>query len=178
MRYRLNARLNALEELSKGQQPHATILGGSDSRVPPEVIFDATPGALFVIRGAGNVLSAEVMGSLQYAGSHIKTPLFVVLGHDGCGAVAAALESRLRGVEHLSRIQVLVDSIQPALERVGPRLEPEQQLEAAVEANVRRTMQAILEPPEGQARVREGVLKLVGAICDLASGRVRLLDPS
>ena len=133
-------RFNALEELSKGQQPYATILGGSDSRVPPEVIFDAAPGELFVIRVAGNGPSAEVMGSLQYAGSHLKTPLFVVLGHDGCGAVAAALESRLHGVEHLSRIQVLVDSIQLALERFGPRLEPEQQLEAAVEANVRRTM--------------------------------------
>jgi carbonic anhydrase len=169
---------DGLAELSKGQQPYATILGCSDSRVPPEVIFDAGPGELFVIRVAGNVLSAEVMGSLQYAGSHLRTPLFVVLGHDGCGAVAAALASRLHGVEHLSRIQVLVDIIHPALEQVDPRLEPEQQLEAAVEANVRRTMQAILESPEGQARAREGVLRLVGAIYELASGRVRLLAQS
>jgi carbonic anhydrase len=167
---------DALAELSKGQQPYATILGCSDSRVPPEVIFDAGPGELFVVRVAGNVLSAEVMGSLQYAGAHLRTPLFVVLGHDGCGAVAAALEHRLRGVEHLSRIQVLVDAIQPALERIDPALEPARQLEAAVEANVRHTMQVVIESPEGQARMREGVLRLVGAIYELASGRVRLLD--
>src|SRR6201981_2687502 len=81
-----------LSGLAKGQQPFATILGCSDSRVPPEWIFDAGLGELFVIRVAGNVFSAEVAGSLQYAGSHLETPLFVVLGHEGCGAVMAALE--------------------------------------------------------------------------------------
>jgi len=79
-----------LAELAQGQQPYATILGCADSRVPPEIIFDAAPGELFVIRVAGNVPSPEVAGSLQYAGSHLRTPLFVVLGHDRCGAVGAA----------------------------------------------------------------------------------------
>src|SRR3954470_7237950 len=83
-----------LAELSKGQQPYATILGCSDSRVPPELIFDAAFGELFVVRVAGNVISPEVMGTLQYAGVHLRTPLFVVLGHDGCGAVDAALATR------------------------------------------------------------------------------------
>jgi carbonic anhydrase len=76
----------------------ATILGCSDSRVPPELIFDACLGELFVVRVAGNVLSPEIAGSLQYAGAHLHTPLFLVLGHEGCGAVAAALETRFQGV--------------------------------------------------------------------------------
>ena len=79
-----------LADLIKGQHPFAAILGCSDSRVPPELIFDAKFGDLFVIRVAGNVVSPEVWGSLQYAGTYLKTQLFMVLGHEGCGAVRAA----------------------------------------------------------------------------------------
>jgi carbonic anhydrase len=171
-----NMRREDFADLSRGQQPYATILGCSDSRVPPELIFDAGPGDLFVIRVAGNLLSPEVAGSLQYAGAHLETPLFVVLGHSNCGAVKAALESLLHGVQHLSRIQILVDSIVPSLEHVDRALPPQDALAAAVEANVRATMRAILESPEGQSRVRNGSRKLVGAIYDIASGRIRVLD--
>src|SRR6476661_6455769 len=97
-----------LADLAKGQRPFATILGCSDSRVPPELVFDAGLGELFVIRVAGNVLSPEIAGSLQYAGRHLHTPLFVVLGHTNCGAVAAAIDARLRGTRQHSRIQLLV----------------------------------------------------------------------
>src|SRR3954454_8230859 len=83
---------DTLVELAKGQNPFATILGCSDSRVPPEWIFDAGLGDLFVIRVAGNVISTGVAGSLQYAKSHLHTPLFVILGHEGCGVVKAALQ--------------------------------------------------------------------------------------
>src|SRR5438477_6090101 len=83
-----------LVELSRDQHPFATILGCSDSRVAPELVFDAGLGELFVIRVAGNVLSPEVAGSLQYAATHIRTALFVILGHEGCGAVHAALQTR------------------------------------------------------------------------------------
>jgi len=165
-----------LADLAGGQQPYATILGCSDSRVPPEVIFDAGLGELFVVRVAGNVLSAEVAGSLQYAGAHLKTPLFVVLGHDGCGAVKAALESRDQGVKQRSRIQILVDSILPALGDVDSHLQSAQQLARAVESNVRWTVRRIRESPEGQARQAEGRIMLVGAIYDLQSGRVRFLE--
>ena len=123
----------------------ATILGCSDSRVAPELIFDAVLGELFVIRVAGNVLSSEIAGSLQYAGAHLQTPLFVVLGHSGCGAVHAALAYRLRGVRHQSRIQVLVDSILPGLPEIEADAPTDAQLSAAVEANVRWTMRQILE---------------------------------
>jgi len=169
-------RREELAGLAKGQQPYAAILGCADSRVPPEVIFDAGPGELFVIRVAGNVLSAEVAGSLQYAGVHLLTPLLVVMGHDGCGAVKAALASRNEGVQHHSRIQILVDSILPAMEYVDSSLPPEEELAQAVEANVRETLRVIRDSPEGRRRAEEGWMKLVGALYDLSSGRVRILD--
>lgn len=163
-----------LERLAKGQRPFATILGCSDSRVPPELIFDAVLGELFVIRVAGNVLSSEIAGSLQYAGAHLRTPLFVVLGHSGCGAVHAALEYRFHGAKHASRIQVLVDSILPALDSLDPHLSGEEQLSCAVEANVRWTMRQILETEAG-ARAASGEFTLLGAIYDMLTGAVRFL---
>ncbi|MFZ5570258.1 MAG: carbonic anhydrase [Thermodesulfobacteriota bacterium] len=164
-----------LAGLVQGQQPFATILGCSDSRVPPEWIFDAGIGELFVIRVAGNVLSPEVAGSLQYAGSHLQTPLMVVLGHEGCGAIQAALQMKYEGVQQLSRIQLLVDSILPALAGVDPDLPKRTRLTLAVESNVRLTVQAIIESPEGQARAAEGRIKCVGAIYEIETGRVRFI---
>lgn len=165
-----------LTHLTRGQSPFATILGCSDSRVPPEWIFDAGLGELFVVRVAGNVLSPEVAGSLQYAGAHLHTPLFVVLGHEGCGAIQAALETKFHGIRQRSRIRLLVDAILPALQGVAPDLPPQRQLEQAVENNVRLTVRAILESPEGQARRSEGTMKIVGAIFAIRTGQVRFLE--
>jgi carbonic anhydrase len=163
-------------DLVESQHPYATILGCSDSRVPPELIFDAGLGELFVIRLAGNVFSPEVAGSLQYAGSHLETPLFVVLGHEGCGAVWAALRTRDRSERERSRIQLLLNSILPALADFDPQLSPEAWLARAIERNVRWTVRQILETPEAQARQAEGRMKVIGAIYELKSGRVRFLN--
>src|SRR5580765_2589365 len=103
-----------LAQLAKAQRPYATILGCSDSRVPPELIFDAGFGELFIVRVAGNVISPEVLGTLQYAGVHLRTPLFVVLGHDRCGAVNAALAAK-HGAQEPSHIALLLDNILPGL---------------------------------------------------------------
>ena len=168
-------RPETLADLARGQHPFATILGCSDSRVPPELVFDAGVGELFVIRVAGNVLSPEVAGSLQYAGAHLHTPLFVVLGHEGCGAVIAALKASDRSERQLSRIQILVDSILPALPKFDSQLSAKARLADAVESNVRWTVRQILESPEGQARLAEGRMKIVGAIYEIESGRVRFL---
>ncbi len=165
-----------LAELARGQHPFATILGCSDSRVPPELLFDAGFGELFVVRVAGNVLGSEIQGTLQYAGMHLRTPLFVVLGHEGCGAVEAAIAERFHGARHASRISLLLEHIAPALDEVDPTLAPAALLSAAVEANVRRTVRDVLESSEGRARTAEGEMKLVGAVYDLATGRVRFLD--
>jgi carbonic anhydrase len=166
----------ALAALAKGQQPFATILGCADSRVPPELVFDANFGELFIIRVAGNVISPEVMGSIQYAGSHLHTPLFLVLGHEGCGAVKAAVESKSNGATHLSRIQVLVNNIVPGLSGLdSSALSGEDHLAQAIEANVRWSMKQLLETPEGRQGAREGRKKLVGAVFEISSGRVRFL---
>jgi len=165
-----------LAALARGQSPYATILGCSDSRVPPELIFDAGFGELFIVRVAGNVVSPTVMGTLQYAALHLRTPLFVVLGHEGCGAVDAALHVQLHDAEVPERIGVLLDNIHPGLEALPGDLPYDRLLNAAVEANVRWSMRQLLETPEAQARAAEGVMKLVGAVFEFETGRVRFLD--
>jgi len=170
-------RRETLADLAKAQQPYATILGCSDSRVPPEWIFDAGLGELFVIRVAGNILSPEVAGSLQYAGSYLQTSLFVVLGHEGCGGIGAALATSLGGTQFRSRVQLLLESITPGLPDLDFHLSAQEKLSRAVEANVRWTVRRILESPEGQARIAEGRMKVLGAIYEIETGRVRFLDP-
>jgi carbonic anhydrase len=165
-----------LAELALGQQPYATILGCSDSRVPPELVFDAGFGELFVVRVAGNVLGPSILGTLQYAGSHLHTPLFVVMGHEGCGAVKAAIASKFHGEEQKSRIEVLLENILPALDGLDATLPSEALLEAAVEANVRWTVRELLETPEARARAATSGMRLVGAVYDLDTGRVRFLE--
>jgi carbonic anhydrase len=86
-----------LANLAKGQRPYATIIGCSDSRVPPELVFDAGFGELFIVRIAGNAISPEVMGTIQYAAVHLHTPLFLVLGHEGCGVSCRARTPRESG---------------------------------------------------------------------------------
>jgi len=164
-----------LAELAKGQRPYATVLGCSDSRVPPELVFDAAFGELFIIRVAGNVLGPSIAGTLQYAGAHLHTPLFVVLGHEGCGAVEAAIDAKFHGARHRSRIALLLENILPALDCLDRTLPPAAQLGAAVEANVRWTIRQLLESPEVKARAVQDDVKLVGAVYDLVTGRVRFL---
>ena len=165
---------DVLAELARGQHPYATILGCSDSRVPPELLFDAGFGELFVIRVAGNVLGDEVNATLQYALVHLHTPLFVVLGHEACGAVTAAVHTKYHGAQHPSRIGVLVADIMPGLEGLDPSLPGEALVHAAVEANVRHTVDLLARHSEARARLG-GDLKLVGAVAEIATGRVRFL---
>ena len=163
-----------LADLAKGQKPFATILGCSDSRVPPELIFDANFGELFIIRVAGNVMSTEVKASLQYAGAHLRTPLFMVLGHEGCGAIKAALAYRLEGTEHHSHIQLLVENIAAGMPDLAPTLSEHERLAQAVDANVRWSMHQITETPEWSNASKLGA-KLVGAVFQITSGEVRFL---
>lgn len=170
------AQKEILSDLAKGQQPWATILGCSDSRVPPELVFDAGFGELFVIRVAGNVLGSSIEGTLQYANTHLHTPLFVVMGHEGCGAVEAAIAEKFHDAHYQSRIALLLENIVPALDNLDPTLAAAERLSAAVEANVRRTIREIRESPEVKARAPRSDVKVVGAVYDVATGRVRFLE--
>ncbi len=164
-----------LADLARGQRPYATIIGCSDSRVPPELVFDAGFGELFIVRVAGNVISPEVMGTLQYAAVHLHTPLFVVLGHEGCGAVQAALAGKDHGAREAERIELLLAKILPGLESLDADAASPERLTSAVEANVRWSIRQLRETPEGQARMAEGILMLVGAVYELSTGHVRFL---
>jgi carbonic anhydrase len=169
---------DVLAEMAKSQHPYATILGCSDSRVPPELIFGTGLGDLFVVRTAGNSLSPEIAGSLQYASGHLDIPLLVVVGHEECGAVKAALAEKTENSTHRCSLQILADTLLPALSRVDPNADPEEQVVQAVEANVRWTIARILETQGGRMRRTEGRMKVVGAVYESASGRVRFLKQS
>jgi len=160
--------------LATGQNPHAVIVGCSDSRVPPEIVFDQGLGDLFTIRVAGNIANHEVLGSVEYALEHLHTPVIVVLGHEKCGAVSAALHPE--GIE--GRIRGLLDAIHPAVDRARTLHHPESALlHDAVEANVDLQLHHLTDD---DPVVHEGVIHkkvlVIGAIYDLETGRVRFLN--
>lgn len=158
------------------QRPFAVILGCSDSRVPPEVIFDQSLGALFVIRLAGNIIAPGVFGSIQYAHLHLGTKVLVILGHEGCGAVQATLSSMYHNIKHPERTQQIVDLIQPGLKELPSNLSTAKQLQMAVEANVRWSKRQLLLTAETQRALQvDKTIRIVGAVYELATGKVRWL---
>jgi carbonic anhydrase len=161
------------KHLKVGQQPFATILACSDSRVPPELVFDQGFGDLFVIRVAGNIVAMDVLGSLQYAILHLKTPLIVVMGHEGCGAVTAAVDALEGGGTEPRFIAALVAAIEPGLKGLPAGLSGAARVHAAVEANVRWSLRQ-LAGKKLQAGQKNTLL--VGAVYDIAAGKVRFLD--
>lgn len=164
------------KQLVGGQKPFATILGCADSRVPVELVFDQGFGDLFVVRVAGNVIAPDVVGSLEYAVAHLATPLVVVVGHEGCGAVTAAVEALSGKPDALPGINALAQLIEPGLPPTLADLPTEQRIPRAVEANVRWSVAQLLKLPEGARAVAAGRIQLFGAVYDLQTGRVRFLD--
>lgn len=162
--------------LVKAQKPYATVVGCSDSRVPPELIFDVGFGDLFTIRLAGNIIEEDVIGSLQYAVAHLHTHLVIVLGHEGCGAVTATLEEMLSKAEEPEHIESLIKSIKPGLSKLDLKQDRDSLLRAAVEANVRWSMKQLLALPEAKRAIEEKYVVLQGAVYELNTGRVRFLD--
>lgn len=160
-------------QLASGQNPHAEILSCSDSRVPPELIFDQGLGDLFVVRVAGNVASDTEVGSLEYGAEHLHVPLLVVLGHQGCGAVTAAVEGG--GAE--GHLGALVNLLRPAIEKT--RGLPGDAVENAVKANVEMVVKQLrTSTPVLAELVSQGKLKVVGAVYSLDTGKVTWLPDS
>ena len=162
--------------LVETQKPFATVVGCSDSRVPPELIFDVGFGDLFTIRLAGNIIAEDVVGSLQYAVAHLHTRLIVILGHEGCGAVTATVEEMLHKAKEPEHIESLIKSIKPGLNKLDLKMDRDALLRAAVEANVRWSMRQLYALPEAKRALLEKKVTLVGAVYELSSGRVRFLD--
>jgi carbonic anhydrase len=163
--------------LADGQNPFAVIVGCSDSRVAPEVIFDQGVGDLFVVRVAGNVINgagSTVKGSIEYAVAELGVQLIMVLGHSECGAVKAAI-THIDAHDSLpGSINELVDNIKPAVAAV--RDQPGKLLDNVIKANVERGVERLNTlPPILAEAVKKGNLKLVGAVYDLHCGKVDLL---
>ncbi len=163
------------ERLTEGQHPFATILGCSDSRVPPEILFDQGFGDLFVIRVAGNVVDPDISGSVEYGVDHLDTKVVVVMGHEGCGAVTAALQTKAEQAKEPNEIQALVSKIKPALKNVSTKGAFNARLASAVEANVRWTVKQLKAVPDLAKAVREERTDIMGCVYDLETGRVRAL---
>jgi carbonic anhydrase len=163
------------KHLVGGQKPFATVLGCSDSRVPPELVFDQGFGDLFVVRVAGNVIADDVVGSITYAALHLNTPLFVIMGHAGCGAVSAAVDAKLKKAKEPERIEALLKLIDPGLKELDLKLAYPALLDAAVEANVGWSLRQLTDTSNARLAIERHRCKFVGAVYELQTGKVRLL---
>jgi len=157
-------------DLAKDQKPFAVIVSCSDSRVPPELVFDVTLGDIFVVRTAGEVVDEVVVGSIEYAIEHLGTRLIVVLGHQRCGAVSAAVS----GASDTGDIPTVLKAILPAVEET--KGQSGDHIDNAVRANARDIAKRLQNTgPIITPRVRSGDLKIVAAYYNLDTGQVELL---
>lgn len=163
-------------EIARAQYPIAVLVSCSDSRVPPELLFGRGLGELFIIRNAGNTIDTAAMGSLEYAVAELNVPLVVVMGHERCGAVAAAVSVVEKGATFPGSIGRMVEPIIPAVlaaKRQGGDL-----LDASVRANVSRTVARLRDFSEPMVldRIKSKRLRIVGARYDLDDGNVDFFD--
>jgi len=167
------------ESLTGGQAPFATVLTCADSRVAPELIFDQGIGDLFVIRVAGNIADAAVLGSIEYASLHLGVNLVVVMGHQSCGAVGAAVDNKdFDGPATQSNIDSLIDAIKPAVQNVvsaDASVSGAELLESSVRENARRVSGGIRSSEAVLAKLESAGLRISPAYYSLSSGDVSWL---
>ncbi len=157
--------------LIAGQKPFAVIVACSDSRVPPEIVFDQSLGDLFVVRLAGNVVDDFAIGSIEYGVNTLGANLVVVLGHSNCGAVQAALKD----MKFDNHVQEVVNAIQPAI--AASKNDSGDRLEKAIKANIRIVKEKLKSSKPLLSKLTEaGTLQIIGAYYSLESGKVEFLD--
>jgi carbonic anhydrase len=160
-------------ELAAAQHPVATVLSCADSRVPPEYVFNVGLGELFVVRTAGEVIDRSVLATIEYGAEHLHIPLLVVMGHESCGAVKAAAESKSSMPS--PNLDYLVKAIQAARK---PSTQERDEIKTLVLANVEQVINdAMAKSSLLQHLVDEGRLSVVGAYYELVSGRVIFSEP-
>ena len=159
---------------SGGQQPFALVVGCMDSRVPLEAIFDQTFGAICVVRSGGQVLDRAMVGSVEFAIGALGVPLVMVLGHERCGAVAATVEAVRGGRPEPGGLAYLIDEIAPAVHEVGIGADDVHAL--AMRRHVQRTVAALNENEIVAVATDRKAVAVVGAVYDLDTGRVELLE--
>jgi carbonic anhydrase len=159
-------------ELTKSQHPFAIILSCSDSRVPPEIVFDEGLGDLFIVRVAGNVLNDEGLGSIEYGVDVLGARLIVVLGHQSCGAVDAAMKTVAAKGKAPGHIQSLVTAIKPVVQST-----PKADLDTMIKANVKHVVDALRSSkPILKAKVDSGDVQVIGGYYTLDTGAVTFLE--
>ncbi|MEH2209315.1 carbonic anhydrase [Nostoc sp.] len=158
-----------LHEVAQAQHPFATILSCADSRVPAEIVFDQGIGDIFDVRIAGNIATHEAIGSIEYAVVLLGSPLLMVMGHERCGAVTAAVQKESLPGD----ISTFVKAIKPALKRVKDQ--PGDAVENAVVANVQYQIERLQRSKLLTKQVESGKLKIVGGRYDLDTGRVTII---
>ncbi|MDZ7953602.1 carbonic anhydrase [Nostoc sp. DedQUE09] len=158
-----------LHEVAQAQHPFATILSCADSRVPAEIVFDQGIGDIFDVRIAGNIATHEAIGSIEYAVVLLGSPLLMVMGHERCGAVTAAVQNE----SLLGDISTFVKAIKPAVEKVKDQ--PGDAVENAVVANVQYQIERLQKSKLLTEQVESGKLKIVGGRYDLDTGRVTII---
>ncbi|CCK25239.1 carbonic anhydrase [Streptomyces davaonensis JCM 4913] len=154
------------QELVTGQHPFALVLGCIDSRVPPELVFDQGLGDLMTVRSAGEVLDEAVLGSVAYGVLELDIPLVLVLGHQSCGAVRAAVEAEESGERLPAHIQYIADQISPVIDHTK---EGDARIDATIDANVRLVSSRLAAEPDLAAKVASGDLAIVGARYELTN---------
>ncbi|GLY32538.1 carbonic anhydrase [Kineosporia sp. NBRC 101731] len=166
-----------LHEIASGQHPFVTTIGCADSRVSPEILFDEGLGDIFDNRVAGNLVDDLLLGSVEFAVEEFATPLILVLGHERCGAISAAVEALESGSTPAGHIGTIVEALRPVVEPLlGTSADPAETIEAAVRANVRAQVQALTEQSSLIAeRVAKGEVRVLGARYDLDNGKVTLV---
>ena len=163
-------------EVAAGQQPFALILGCSDSRVGPELIFDQGLGDLFVLRTAGHAIDNAVLGTIEFACAELNIPLVVVLGHARCGAVTIALESVVKYQPTPDLVRSIVEDIRPAIDKV--RGQSGDTVDLTVRAHIELTVSRIrCLPYLANLILEKGHPKVVGAYYNLDSGQVEVIVP-
>ena len=156
--------------LAKGQHPKVVVLTCSDSRVPPELLFDRSLGDLFVVRAAGNLADAIGLGSIEYAVEHLGSSVLVVLGHEKCGAVTAACSG---GKMPTPNLQAIVDKIDPAVTEAKSYTKADGLVEAAIVENIHQSAKDVLGSSEVlRHALKEGKLTVIEAIYKLDTGEV------
>lgn len=159
--------------LDNGQTPFAVVLSCSDSRVPPEIIFDQGLGDLFVVRNAGNILEPSSLASVEYGAYKLGSPLIVVLGHEDCGAVAATVSQKKTGTD----IDFIIDRLTPVLESNKGDITDEKELAIHIEdANIAYQKQELEKNPVIKKLIDENKLRVVGAKYDLDTGKVEFFE--
>ena len=167
--------LDRIRSLKKGQHPFAVIVSCSDSRVPPELIFDQGLGDLFVIRNAGNIIDDYELGSIEYAVEHLHTPLIIVLGHTQCGAIGAFIEHKHDSISN--HIQKIVDYIKTEPEEMEISENITNYYDEAVKANVLHGVHILQKSePVIAELVKHNQVKIMGALFDLETGKVNIVE--